>query len=97
MYGKTLFRIKRLKFSFDKLQNSCCSIPNLALLRKDTNLSCYVQTLGGFFFLVVETMRENGEGKKGQLDFLTGIRAEVNTYESYAPFGPMGQRPEETQ
>jgi len=32
-------RVKRLKFSSDKLENSYCSICSLSLLRKDANLS----------------------------------------------------------
>ena len=39
MCGKKPFRVKRLKFSSDKLENTCCSTHNLSLLRKDVNLS----------------------------------------------------------
>ena len=39
LYGKTPFRVKRLKFSSDKLENSRYNIRSLSLLRKDANLS----------------------------------------------------------
>jgi len=36
---KDAFRVRRLKFSADKFQNSRCNIRNLYLLKKDANLS----------------------------------------------------------
>ena len=38
-YGKIPFRVSKLKFSVDNLQNSRCNIRSLSLLRKDANLS----------------------------------------------------------
>jgi len=41
-YGKMPFRVSRLKFSADKLQNSRCNILSLSLLRNDNNFSTLV-------------------------------------------------------